>query len=367
MKSVRPVMLQFQPAAERLWVIVWLLGLAACAKIADPQPPEVLIPKAATDLAARQIGSKIVLAVSMPVENTNGARTLTLGAVEVFRLAGDRSDTGPLEQDAFLTAAERIFGIPAARLAAFLDNGRLAFTDPSANDPQTLYSQGYRYAVRFINKHNQTSGLSNQAFIAPVPIPAAPDGLTSSVMRDRILLAWRVPARNADGSSPARIAGYNVYRTRDPKAFPPLPVNAGPLPGPEYEDREFEFDQLYYYVVTVVGSREAPYAESLPSQALAVTPRDIFPPGAPRNLSCVLQNGVVLLWEPPDDADLAGYRVIREEADGTGRMVLQDEPAAALSFRDQTAVAGKKYQYSVVAVDRKGNAVQPAVIQVVVQ
>jgi fibronectin type 3 domain-containing protein len=244
----------------------------------------------------------------------------------------------------------------------------LAIPDPAPADPSEQYAQGYRYAVRFINKKNQTAGLSNQAFIAPVAIPAAPTGLSYTVTADRILLAWNVPSANADGSSPARVAGYNVYRSSDPEAFPPEPLNATPLLKPEYEDRNFEFDQRYYYAVTVVGKGETPYAESLPTPALAVTPRDTFPPGAPKNLSYVLQNGTVtLLWEPPDDADLLGYRVFREESDGSGRVTLQDEPIMALSFRDDKAAAGKKYQYSVVAVDRKGNAGQPAIVQVEVQ
>lgn len=350
--------------------LLWpcLLGLGACAKEGDPQPPQVLVPKPAIDLTARQYSDRILLAVSMPVVNTNGSRVTNLRQVEVLRLTGDRGDSSPLPEDVFLARADRLKSIPAEELVRYLKNGTLMLPDPTAADPATFYAQGIRYAVRFVNRKNQTAGLSNQAFVAPIAIPAAPEGLSYELFRDRVRLTWKRPVTNADGSVPERVAGYKVYRSEDPKSFAAVALNAEPLPKPEFEDRSFDFDKTYYYAVSVVGSREDPYAESLPSAPLTVPTSDTFPPGMPKNLACVVEKGVVvLLWEPPEDADLAGYRIYRKEEDVPERILLQEQLVTNMSFRDDKAQPGRKYEYTVVAVDTHNNAGQAATITVEVQ
>lgn len=357
-----------RPKAACCLLLLCFAGLSSCAKESEPQPPLVLVPRAATDLRARQYDERILLTVSMPAQNTNGSQVTTLGQVEIFRLASDRGNAGPLPEAEFLAQAERILAVPVKELGRYLIDGALTFGDPTPADPATFYAQGIRYAVRFINRKNQTAGLSNQVFVAPVSIPAAPEGLSSAVLRDSIRLTWKPPVRNADGSVPARVAGYNLYRSEEPKAFPAAPLNVAPLPNPEFEDRDFEFDTPYYYKVAVVGSRENPYAESLPSAVLQVIPRDVFPPGLPTNLSYVVENGVVtLLWEPPDDADLAGYEIYRQEEGTSERILLQVQLVTTLSFRDDQVRPGKKYAYSVVAVDTHKNESRAATTTVEVR
>jgi fibronectin type 3 domain-containing protein len=53
------------------------------------------------------------------------------------------------------------------------------------------------------------------------------------------------------------------------------------------------------------------------------------------------------------DADLAGYNVYRRE---DGRLAkLNTEPVKVPSYHDEHVTAGKKYFYSVTAVDIRGN------------
>lgn len=358
------------PRFPILWPLLalCLLFLGACAKTGAPQPPQVLVPKQATDLAARQFSGRILLTVSVPVENTNGSRVTTLGRVEVFRLTGDRRNSGPVPEAAFLAQSEEISSVSAADLGPHLRDRTLSFWDSTPADPAVFYKQGFHYAVRFVNLKNQTAGLSNQEFVAPVPIPAAPGELSHKFTADTIWLAWKPPEENSDGSTPARIVGYDVFRYEDPNAFPTTPLNGEPLLKPEFADHSFEFDKTYYYAVSVVGSRENPYAESFPSAPIAVPTPDIFPPGRPKNLDAVAQNGVVILmWESPDDKDLAGYRIYRKEEGAAGSVPLQPELVITLSFRDDQVRPGKKYEYSVAAVDTHKNEGPAATTVVEVQ
>jgi len=358
------------PLLRRCLLPLLLLGCAACAKTGEPQPPQLRVPKPAADLAGRQFSDRILLTVTPPAANTDGSPAATLGRVEVYRLEADsRSDTGPAPEEDFLTRGVKVFAVPAADFTRYLKDGTLAFWDLSAAvNPAAFYARSFRYAVLFFNRKSQTAGLSNQVFLAPVPIPAAPAGLSCAYFPDRIRLSWKPPDKNEDGSMPPRIAGYNVYRTEDPDRFPAAPLNAVPLAGPEFEDRDFEFDKVYHFAVSVVGSRADPYAESLASPLLRVAPVDTFPPGAPRDLTAVLENRTVtLLWGPPDDADLAGYRIFRREEGSKERIPLQAELVTTLSYRDEQVGPGRKYEYTVVAVDTHGNESRAAAKTVEVQ
>ncbi len=150
--------------------------------------------------------------------------------------------------------------------------------------------------------------------------------------------------------------------------MPPNPLNAAPITQPQFEDRSFQFDKTYFYAVSVVGSAHDPYAESQPSAVLTVKPVDTFPPGEPKNLNAVAENGVViLLWAAPDDTDVAGYRIYRRETGSAKRVSLAPELVITLSYRDNQVAPGKTYEYSVTAVDSHGNEGQPATVPVEVK
>jgi hypothetical protein len=340
---------------------VALLFLTSCAKTGDPQPPQVRMPKPAVDLAARQVSDEIWLSLSAPVENTDRSPATTLARVEIYRRMEDKATSiVPLNDEEFLRGAQQIFQVTADQLPAHQQGNKLVFRDPlTLADRSTIFHRRFRYAVRFINTKNQTAGLGNQVHLEPVAIAETPGGLTSQLSQDSIKIRWIPPHRNIDGSSPARIAGYNIYRDESP-GLSPIPLNKEPLQAPEYEDRGFEFDKTYYYAVTVVGSALHP-VESLPSSILSVQTRDTFAPGPPGELSLVEEKPVViLLWVAPPESDVAGYRIYRREAGAQEKQQLGNELIETLSYRDEKAESGKKYEYSVTAVDTHGNEGPPA-------
>jgi hypothetical protein len=348
------------PAA--LLCVLQVLFLCGCAKTGDPHPPRVRVPKPPADLQVRQYSDKAVFKVSMPVSNTDGSPFTNHGTVEVFRLTEERTD-GPRQwsDEEFLARAKLLLSISADKLDGYARDGTLVFQDDLAAGDG---SQRYYYAVRFVNKKNETAGLSNQVYLAPVAIPGAPVDLQLTPAQDMVRLNWTPPAENADGTRPPSIAGYNVYRSEESQPLPDVPLNKDPLQAPEFEDRNFQFDKTYFYTVSVVASTE-PYAESARSKPVRIVTRDTFPPGKPVQLEAVVESGVViLLWAAPAEPDVSGYRIYRKEAGAGERVVLQSSLITTLSYRDETAQSGKSYEYEVAAVDGNGNEGTPAAIGV---
>jgi len=248
------------------------------------------------------------------------------------------------------------------KVSAYLEGNTLQFRDELELPERSLiYTRAFCYSIRFINEKRQTAGAGNPVCVTPVPIPGPPADLSFQLGQEYVRIRWQAPTANEDGSLPPRIAGYNLYRSEDPRKFPPAPLNKELIQAPEFEDREFQFDKTYYYAVSVVGSRENPYAESLPSAPLFVPTKDTFPPGAPQNLQAVYENRIALLfWTAPPERDVAGYKIYRGESGETESRLLNGELQKIPSFRDEQTAAGKKYEYRVTAVDLYGNESPPA-------
>jgi hypothetical protein len=178
--------------------------------------------------------------------------------------------------------------------------------------------------------------------VAPPPPPAAP---TATVTEKAIALAWTAPAAEAP---PA----YNVY-----KAGADAPLNGQPLAAAQYERPITAFGTEECFVVRSVLQVASAAVESAPSDPVCVTPRDTFPPAAPKGLSVVAGPGTInLSWDANSEPDLAGYLVLRGEAPGETLQPLMAAPIAGTSFEDKTVKAGVRYVYAIVAVDKAAPA-----------
>ncbi|HYA49526.1 MAG TPA: hypothetical protein VEG35_07475, partial [Burkholderiales bacterium] len=172
---------------------------------------------------------------------------------------------------------------------------------------------------------------------------------------DRIEVRWSPPEANIDGSTPASIGGYTVFRSEG--GGQPERLTASPVAGTVFADRRFAFGASYAYTVRAAAAGADPDLESEDSAPVRVVPRDTFPPAPPSGLVVLAgPNAVSLSWATGREDDLAGYRVWRKEAGGAdfaplglGRLV----PGNA--FTDATVERGKTYIYAVSACDRAGN------------
>ena len=62
-----------------------------------------------------------------------------------------------------------------------------------------------------------------------------------------------------------------------------------------------------------------------------------------------------MFWAPSPSADVAGYRIFRQDRGSATRRLLQDGLITVLSFRDGNVQPGKSYEYTIQAVDKHGN------------
>lgn len=336
----------------------------SCAKIGEPQPPAIQIPKPAVDLAIRQEANSIVLTFTKPALNTDGSQAKNLASVQVFRLLETRDPNllaKPLPEDLFVQRAALIRSIASTQFPEFLQGDSFVIADnPEDPDKSSIYGHAFRYAVLFINKKHQSAGFSNQTAIAPVAIPLPPSGISAKVTEATIRLTWDVPLENMDGSRPPRVAGYNVYRSNNALELAPQPVNPSPLAMPEFEDSNFEFDKTYYYALRTVGSLQDPNAMSLSSEVLKVEARDDFPPAPPESFNAIREGAeIVLLWMPSQSPDVTGYRIYRRDPKTGTITLLQKDPVTVLSFRDRQVDSEAQYEYSILAVDKHGNESTP--------
>jgi hypothetical protein len=197
------------------------------------------------------------------------------------------------------------------------------------------------YAIRGLTKGGRPGPASTRLelpLVAPPPVPPAP---AASATETAIVLTWLPPV--AEGS-----VAFNVY-----KAGASDPINTAPVSEAKYERSGIEFGTEECFVVRSVQKVGGIDLESDLSPPACITPRDTFPPAAPKGLTAVAGTGTMnLSWDANNEADLAGYLVLRAEAPGDTLQPLTAAPIAGTSYEDKTVTPGVRYVYAIVAVDK---------------
>ncbi len=326
----------------------------ACGKIGDPLPPIPRSRMIIDELSVTQQGLQLVL--SFPFTRTPRTR---LQRVDVYRLVEPVSAPRGLTQESFSERATIINSIAADRIP--LDQSTVSFDDTL--DPKNGQTNSrYRYAVRLVNTAGQAADFSNYAEIEPLFDLSLPPANIQAVQREReIEITWARPAANENGTVPANVTGYNIYRTEGEVT---TKMNAEPLREPRFVDRNFQFGVKYRYVVRSLslptGSATLnAVIESNPSEPLANTPKDTFPPATPKPVTIASINAQVsLFWPLNAEPDVAGYNIYRSEDENTPPekwVKLNPQLHKTASFRDERVQVGKKYFYQITAIDVYGN------------
>ena len=277
-------------------------ALTGCGYQGDPRPPSLQIPVAITDLTAVERGSKIIVDFTVPIKTT---------------------DNLPLKDDPYF---ELHVG----------EERRRVRTGHYEMDATPFYTQTVKVAIKVQNAKGRDAGYSNIIDLEVRPAVAKPEDLRAAAVARGVQLTWRSGDRL-----------FVVYRQGpDDKDF----VRLGTADARTFTDENAEFGKRYRYEVQTIASP----AESDRTDAVEITPVDVFPPAVPVNVAAVVgPASVELAWDRAPDLDLAGYRIYRD-----GKKV--GETGLGPSFSDKTVEAGRRYRYTVTSFDKLNNESAPS-------
>jgi hypothetical protein len=274
-----------------------------------------------------------------------------------------------------------VYTIPGALVDNYVSNGRLKFIDPIApGETRAHLGSSVVYVVRTRASKKRASADSNSVSVRMFPVPEAIAHVDVHVTEAAIELSWPAPTRTSGGDPLSALAGYRLYRGElDPssteaastdilKAKWKSPVTLlAPSDDSSYRDTLFDFGKTYVYFVRSVVLVEGNALESSDSVPVIVAARDTFPPAAPQNLVAAALSAapsesvlVDLSWSINLETDLAGYRVYRSEQQDTRGAVITPDLLLTPAYRDTSVEPGRRYWYSVTAVDRAGNESEPS-------
>jgi len=231
------------------------------------------------------------------------------------------------------------------------------------------------YAVETLNTNGRSAGPSNQVAIPLAPVPEPPKDLSARVTPEGVVLSFSPTFKPDDthhlGSAPAgtnvMVSNYVVYRgAKDARSF--IAIGNAKESGNgklTFEDNSADWESAHSYKVTpVTRTPSGAQVEGEDSPPIEVFTHDVFPPSAPAGLQAVssgtaAEKFIDLTWAPNTESDLAGYNLYRRE-NVSPPVRINTELITTPAFRDRNVASGKKYTYSVTAVDLRKNESSPS-------
>ena len=377
--------------------------LVGCGKKGPPLAPLNMAPEAPGTVVARRLGDTVYLQMKVPAKNASGTGPFSVDRIDVYAVTLAPGAITPANRD-LLKPEYVIAKIPVAPP-----------TDPDGAEPETPEKRPRPGdTITFVETLTAATLVPQQvtkppkiddAAKTPPPAPLAPavagvtpppagplvltrlyvlQGVTSNRRagtpsarlevpllsapgparpgaaptwdETSVTVSWQPPASTSD-----EVPGvsYNVYAVPAAGSVPsgvpvtaPVPLNEKPLETTTFARDGAEAGKEQCFVVRSVATVGTALIESDPSSPICVTPRDTFPPAAPKTLQAVGSAGVVnLIWDANKETDLAGYLVLRGEAPGDRLQPLTPEPIRETRYQDRSVKPGVTYVYAIVAVD----------------
>lgn len=358
LKLSTAVKLRSAKAPLAVIAVALLIGLS-CGKRKPPLPPtERVIQR--VEITGFQRGNQVILSWKMPARNASQNSLVNINRADIYRLAEPLSSPQGLSEEEFAARST---------LVATLNIRESDFGLKTLNYTDTLQFAGQparlRYAIRFVNASGQKAAFSNFFLLEPAArVAAAPTSLSAVITQDAVQLAWQAPTANVDGSTPASLLGYNVYRSGSAET-PGKLLNKTPISDTKFDDEFFEFDKtLFYFVRSVsVGTGGEPI-ESSESNILQILPKDTFAPSPPAAITlAATPTTISIFFATNPEKDVTGYRIYRSEdanLDKTKWELLTTEILATNTYQDSRVQSGKTYYYYLTAVDKAGNVSEPS-------
>jgi len=351
---------------KALCLCVFLVFISGCGKRRPPLPPVERVQQRTEFLSGAQQGNEVILSWPAPQRNAPESSVQSIRRIDVYRLAEKPGAPLALTEDEFAARATLVGSVTFEEIQTAGDT--LSYRDrlELAGQPTRL-----RYAIRYVNASGQRAAFSNFLSIEPAARVAQAPTLAADVKiaEDAITLSWQPPAANIDGSTPVNLLGYNVYRTDESQTAPGnQPLNPEPILGTEYADKNFQFGNNYRYIVRSVSlGTGGAQVESLNSNPVVVTPKDVFAPAAPERPSIAAPEPgsarLAIFFAANKETDIAGYNIYRSTDPDLPKQnwtMLNQTLLTRTTFQDDKVEPGKTYYYYVTAVDKAGNVSPPS-------
>ncbi len=344
-------------------------------------------------------GGEVQLRFTLPRRTTDGQSLA--GAVLHGALCRQEAPGGPCRP---VNAAGVDEPLPVPEISPAADT--ILWTDKLPPELATGSPRPVSYRVTLWNAEGRSAGASDPVYAAAGTAPEPVQHLAAEGSRSGVLLRWTAvaqagevllertqidpkptirtasasaaaaPATSGRRSRPVRTTKTaQVRETPDPGVVWMQVAAGGADPGQTIDGTVVAGVRYRYVAVRQVtarvGGRTLPL-RSEPSDPAEITWRDVFPPRAPQELTALgYATGddhpvyaVDLIWQPVNDPGVAGYVVTRQALNSSGQpegapQTLTAAPVKTTGFHDQSAVPATAYEYTVVAIDTKGN-VSPA-------
>jgi fibronectin type 3 domain-containing protein len=296
----------------------------------------------------------------MPARNATAGSLLNVARADVYRLTEPLAAPRSLSEEEFASRSVLVAAIP-------LQDSDFALKTMTYTDTLQFAGQAarLRYAIRFVNASGQKASFSNFYLLEPASrVAEPPTSLAVALSQDTVGLSWVAPAANVDGSTPANVLGYNLYRSTSEKE-PAKLLNKTPAIDLTYEDRSFEFEKNYFYFVRAVSlGTDGQPVESGASNIVRLTTKDVFPPSAPAAITlAATPTTISIFFAINPETDVAGYRIYRSTEQSLPKPeweLLTKTTLTANTFQDTQITSGTTYYYYITAIDKTGNVSEPS-------
>jgi hypothetical protein len=319
--------------------------LASCGRKTELLTPDSPRPEGVKDLSATVRDAVAFLSWSVPTKNVEGKDLPPGGIVEfsVYRAEIDRERKRPYyKQVAVIDLAN-----PSP---ARIRDGTVLWSDSGLK-----YGKMFAYRVRAYGIGGAVSAYSAEVRIVPLLSLAPPKRVTGKAGDSVVELSWDPVTTLSDGSAYQGFVGYNVYRGTEPGRQEKAPRNKEPVRTNAYRDSVAN-DRTFYYLIRAVDGPAPSGKESLDSDEVSATAKDLTPPAQPTGLTVVPGIGrVFLTWNENREGDLAGYQVYRATKSGGEYERLTEKPIFRTTYSDTSVKQGMTYYYTVTAMDKSGN------------
>jgi hypothetical protein len=314
-------------------------ALMGCASQAPLRPPSLHLPAAVRGLSAQRIGNAVDLTWTNPVRTTDGVSLTAKHGGAPFHAELCRAESFPAATCTPFTRLPAEAGAPGS------------FHDVLTAELAQGADRPLAYRVRLINNEGKGAGWTSVATIAGIaPAPVA--DLQANPVANGILVRWKA---GEDGVMLRASRGTNTKASTLLLAQQTAQTSSnGTVDTGGHAGEEQRYTVFRRRTVHLVG--ETFTMDSDPASVTVSASAKLPLPQPPTNLEALANTlgtpEVDLVWQPPNDEGVTGYRVYREES-GTTTLLTQ-QPLRGFTYADKSVQSGHSYTYIVASVNTTG-------------